>query len=1089
MILDAERSQWNDDERDVLRDNTAQAIHEQLETQDNLKPKYERRWIWELFQNALDAAGNGSEVKVHLTLGDSFVFAHNGSPFKRKEILHLIFHGSTKRELGKAIGRYGTGFLTTHVLSRRVQVRGQLDGGADFDFWLDRSGPTSTDLTHQMEASREQLLDSLSVGTQTSGRWTEFHYPVSVEASMVARAISDLSRIAIPVIAFNRKIRAIELSGKFQERYELLAEDHINPNCTLLKVGDPENEEKSYHLAVATDDEVAIAVPLEHENGLYRVASPTDVPRLFVAFPLFGTESVPFPFIMNSVHAIPTVDRDGLFLGGEDREDNLTNKFLVEKSWKLYQYLLDLSASQRWKGVHRLGTVSPTPKYYWLDSEWLDSVLRTNITNILVQSKIVNTRAGVVSPSEALFPIGLADEQFAELHSLTESLHGELVVKSDCASQWYQNLLGWHQLEAHVSLSEISLQTLSSKVVQLADVKTLAEALTASNDSFSWLNRLLLLLIQCKANWNSLALLPNQLEKFSTLLQLLRDDGIDPQLKEIADLLLEGIRAQLIDTRVAPEIQRLKPPLDQEKVVGVLLGAIRSRKSSVPTVSYTAANAKLLKWLIAKQRADDLKTYPFMLRTSDDHGVSMVATASAQLLAPSEVWAETAKRFVDLFPPDHVISSAYVEILSREDWTYLSSLGVCRLDPVFRTTRTLDPDEVSTMVQDVQSLETAEHTLAATEVSEVAFLGKEILDTSRNSKSKGMFLLQFLFDHVIPLSPADLEYRAIACSCRKSHAAHSAAWLVPVKSKKWVYESKNHPAYVSAVTLSRLIKDDASLMNRLAEDAIFTFLARLDVSPSDLQKAALNLPEQEMAKLERAVLGLLSATDNNPEQLEQIAELVSSAPELLAEFEKKKKAKERIHRNQQLGSLVEQLFDELFRSEEIKAMGLRLRREPIGSDFAVENDFVSGGQENLFGITGADRDLLIELKSTLGNTATMTHTQAGVAAGRSDSFVLCVVPLEDRQPTVDIVRNQSRFVPSIGQRLRPKVDEVRTIRNLQELTVQPTDGVQVVVEQGEFRYRVSESVWTVELSFEGFRQFLFRFFERTVVVGNLNDKP
>src|SRR5437016_12851973 len=100
MVLDAERSQWDDDERDVLRDNTAQAIHEQLETQDNLKPKYERRWIWELFQNALDAAGDSSEVKIHLKLDDSFVFAHNGFPFKRKEVLHLIFHGSTKRESG-----------------------------------------------------------------------------------------------------------------------------------------------------------------------------------------------------------------------------------------------------------------------------------------------------------------------------------------------------------------------------------------------------------------------------------------------------------------------------------------------------------------------------------------------------------------------------------------------------------------------------------------------------------------------------------------------------------------------------------------------------------------------------------------------------------------------------------------------------------------------------------------------------------------------------------------------------------------------------------------------------------------------------
>ena len=1085
MALDTNRSQWDDDERDVLRENTAQAIHEQLETQDNLKPKYERRWIWELFQNALDAAGSSSEVRIRLEFGDSFTFAHNGAPFTRKEILHLIFHGSTKRESGNAIGRYGTGFLTTHVVSRKVHVRGQLDSGADFEFWLDRSGPTPSDLTRQMAASRQQLLDSLLVRTEESTRWTEFAYPVNAEASMVARAISDLSRIAIPVIAFNRKIRAIELGGRCQERYELLAEDQIDVNCRLLKVGNPDNEEKNFHLAVVADAEVAIAVPLQFANSVYSVISPSDVPRLFVAFPLFGTESIPFPFLMNSLEAIPTVNRDGLFLGGEDREDNVKNKSLVEKSWQLYKYVLDLSASQRWTDVHRLGATRPSPQFDWLDSEWLDSVLRTSIKNIVAQGKIVTTSTdAIVSPSEALFPIGLTEQQFAELHSLTQFLYGELVVRSDCAWQWYENLLGWHQLEADVSLSEVSLQTLSSKIVQIADVKTLAEALASSYDPFSWLNRLLLLLIQCKANWNNLPLLPNQLEKFSTLLQLYRDDGIDPQLKDIADLLLEGIRAQLIDTRVAPEIQQLKAPLDQEKVVGVLLGAVRARKSAVPAVAYATANANLLKWLIAKQRAADLKTYTFMARASDDHGANMLVTASAELLAPPEVWAETARSFVDLFPPDHVISSAYTETLNSEDWMYLSSLGICWLDPVFRTTRALDPDEVSTMVQEVQALETAEHTLAATEVAEVAFLSKEkgILDTARSSKSKGTLLLQFLFDHVIPLSPADLEYRAVACSCGKSHAAHSAAWLVPIKSRKWVYESKGHPAYISAVTLSRLIKDDASLMNRLAEDAIFTFLARLDVSPSELRRAALDLSEPEMAKLERAVLGVLSATDNNPQRLEQIAELVSSAPELLAEFEKKKKAKERVHRNQQLGSLVEQLFDELFRSDEIKAMGLRLRREPIGSDFAVENDFISGGQENLFGVTGADKDLLIELKSTLGDTATMTHTQASVAAGRSDSFALCVVPLEDRQPTVDIVRNQSRFVPSIGQRLRQKVDEVRAIRNLQDLTVQPTDGVQVVVEQGEFRYRVSESVWTPELSFEDFKQFLLHFFEKTVVV-------
>lgn len=140
--------------------------------------------------------------------------------------------------------------------------------------------------------------------TEESTRWTEFAYPVNAEASMVARAISDLSRIAIPVIAFNRKIRAIELGGRCQERYELLAEDQIDVNCRLLKVGNPDNEEKNFHLAVVADAEVAIAVPLQFANSVYSVISPSDVPRLFVAFPLFGTESIPFPFLMNSLEAI-----------------------------------------------------------------------------------------------------------------------------------------------------------------------------------------------------------------------------------------------------------------------------------------------------------------------------------------------------------------------------------------------------------------------------------------------------------------------------------------------------------------------------------------------------------------------------------------------------------------------------------------------------------------------------------------------------------------------------------------------------------------------------------------------------------------
>jgi len=57
------------------------------------------------------------ELRIQIRYKESFIFSHNGAPFTSREILHLIFHGSTKRESTGTIGRYGTGFLTTHVLS------------------------------------------------------------------------------------------------------------------------------------------------------------------------------------------------------------------------------------------------------------------------------------------------------------------------------------------------------------------------------------------------------------------------------------------------------------------------------------------------------------------------------------------------------------------------------------------------------------------------------------------------------------------------------------------------------------------------------------------------------------------------------------------------------------------------------------------------------------------------------------------------------------------------------------------------------------------------------------------------------------
>ena len=108
----------------VLTENTAQSVYNHLMTLRRT-PDSMYRWIWELLQNSRDAATapNNLTASINYRPGE-LVFLHNGSGFKEKEIGHLIFHGSTKTEDEGKIGQYGSGFLTTHLLSWVIDVSG-----------------------------------------------------------------------------------------------------------------------------------------------------------------------------------------------------------------------------------------------------------------------------------------------------------------------------------------------------------------------------------------------------------------------------------------------------------------------------------------------------------------------------------------------------------------------------------------------------------------------------------------------------------------------------------------------------------------------------------------------------------------------------------------------------------------------------------------------------------------------------------------------------------------------------------------------------------------------------------------------------
>jgi hypothetical protein len=69
------------------------------------------------------------KVRVEIR-DDSLTFYHNGDPFRVSDLESLVAQYSSKSEENnvntETTGKYGTGFITTYILSRKVRIKGLL---------------------------------------------------------------------------------------------------------------------------------------------------------------------------------------------------------------------------------------------------------------------------------------------------------------------------------------------------------------------------------------------------------------------------------------------------------------------------------------------------------------------------------------------------------------------------------------------------------------------------------------------------------------------------------------------------------------------------------------------------------------------------------------------------------------------------------------------------------------------------------------------------------------------------------------------------------------------------------------------------
>jgi hypothetical protein len=352
-----------------------------------------------------------------------------------------------------------------------------------------------------------------------------------------------------------------------------------------------------------SNDLTTIAIPIEHtDDGVRILPLAPDVPRLFCDFPLLGTESFPFPVIINNPTFNPTDARDGLFLTKTERSAPYIdhNKSIIEEALALYFSLLDYASENDWQNLHLLAAAKPIPtELTWADPTWYKTEILKPIRDTLLRTNIVRTAAGTMAPIHSpdgtkniWFPSGPTKEIRRRIWRCCEPwIPEQLPAQSDVEV--------WHEI-IWPDCGKLTLDQVAAFVEEDDSIETLAAELHGK-DAHAWLDDFYATLKLNEPDFHVVVtkrrIFPNQNGTFKRKAELSRDAGdIDPALLDILKLLGNDLRDHLLAAEIDTDLDDLSKK-DGGFVVKEITATIEKHiNDRAATKRFRPALAKLLLW-------------------------------------------------------------------------------------------------------------------------------------------------------------------------------------------------------------------------------------------------------------------------------------------------------------------------------------------------------------------------------------------------------------------------------------------------------------------------------------------------------------
>ena len=521
------------------------------------------RWIWELLQNAKDIA-NPEGITISITLTqDKLEFSHNGKPFETKHLLAILYKTSTKSLNGEGgtTGKYGTGFITTHILNKKLTIDGvhtNATGKRRFSLQIDRSAAT-LDESIALNAMQKSLSDTFSK-IQTIGKKpaediqdhsNRFIYNLTSDSYKYAeKGLSELRRNAAFTLLINRSIKKIEVSTpEWSDSFSLHTEVSEFPDIQFASTDSVNG------LLFQQSEKLIFGIPAKKNGTTYSLLPLENQAVLYKEFPLIGTEKFNLPVLLQHSDFHPTELRDGIRtkITNKDEPDPSALKNRNALTYFISHYLKFIEQLlPKVQNAHLIAK-SGLPEHVdrYSNIEWYEKNIQSPIRQFLLSKPIVKTVSGAqVKIEEARFILSDSESRDS-LFDLASSVIPEYLPEKK--SIWHWSEIIEQELQQWPADVEFNINHLIALVESSIDL--------SEDRSYEWLKSLYEFLAQNNLLYlgDSTPIYPTEANHFKAKdSELYLHPQIDDEFKYVSKGLGRDLNEEFLNRKVG-DVIGIKP--------------------------------------------------------------------------------------------------------------------------------------------------------------------------------------------------------------------------------------------------------------------------------------------------------------------------------------------------------------------------------------------------------------------------------------------------------------------------------------------------------------------------------------------------